>query len=182
VVPTGTSQVWNAIPAYPWNISAASWNWGDGSFSNALFSTHQYAAAGLYNICLSVTVSCVATSSSCASYSVYRVSKEAMVREIRVIAPDLVSGITSSATDNQLSWHIVPNPNNGVFSINMNSALSQSAQITIRDISGRPIHKQVAEQGSISIQVQTQNLPAGIYLVSLEIGEYKYNKRMVLNN
>jgi PKD repeat protein len=43
--PTGTAQYWNATPIYPWNVTSAIWNWGDGNSSNGLYTSHTYAAA-----------------------------------------------------------------------------------------------------------------------------------------
>jgi hypothetical protein len=65
-------QLWHAIPAWPNNVSAASWSWGDGSTTNTLYTSHQYSASGTYTICLSVTVSCGASNSFCTSQYIFR--------------------------------------------------------------------------------------------------------------
>ncbi|WP_317896881.1 PKD domain-containing protein [Aurantibacillus circumpalustris] len=177
MVPTGTAQVWNVIPNYPWNISSASWNWGDGSSSNTLYTSHQYSAAGMYNICLSVTVSCGDTSTSCTSYSVYRTTQEAMILEVNVTAPELISGLTSVETNGQLNWSIVPNPNTGEFKLNLNT--TEAVRIVISDLAGRIVHTQFIESNS-SPTVLAGNLLPGMYLVTLESGNLKTTKRMVI--
>ncbi|MCE3229602.1 MAG: cell surface protein, partial [Bacteroidetes bacterium] len=52
---SGTPQLWYAAPAYAGNVLAAQWSWGDGTFSNNLYTSHTYSTAGMYNICLTVT-------------------------------------------------------------------------------------------------------------------------------
>jgi PKD repeat protein len=182
MVSTGTAQVWNAVPAYPWNVTAASWNWGDGNVSNTLYTSHQYSAAGMYNICLSVTVSCVASSSTCTSYSVFRTSQAASIFKVNVVAPDLISGLALANADEQLSWNIVPNPNSGEFKLHLNTPKSESMRVVISDITGRIVYKQFIEVDSASVSVYTNNLPSGMYLVTLESENRKVTKRMVVNH
>lgn len=181
MVPTSTAQVWNVVPSYPWNIAAASWSWGDGSFSNTLYTAHQYSAAGMYNICLTVTVSCAATSSTCTSYSVYRVSQEAMIISVNVVAPALISSVVSVTADEQLSWDILPNPNSGEFSLNLNKTLSEPTRVVISDLTGRILHAQFIEPDLTSTSVSTSKLPSGLYLVTIESKGLKTTKRMIVN-
>jgi PKD repeat protein len=181
MVPTSTAQVWNVVPSYPWNIAAASWSWGDGSFSNTLYTSHQYSAAGMYNICLTVTVSCAATSSTCASYSVYKVSQEAMIIAVNVVAPELISGIVSLASNEQLSWDILPNPNSGEFSLNLSKTLSEPARVFINDLTGRVLHEQFIEPDLTSTSINTGKLPSGLYLVTIESNGLRTTKRMIVN-
>ncbi len=181
MVPTNTAQVWNVIPSYPWNIASATWSWGDGSFSNTLYTSHQYSAAGMYNICLTVTVSCVASSSTCTSYSVYRVSQEAQVIAINVLAPELSTGVRSFEAEEQLSWNIAPNPNSGDFQLNLNNAAPRSSRMYISDLIGRILFVQAIEPESTVISVHTDALPSGIYLLSLETNSLTTSRRIIVN-
>lgn len=181
LVPNGTAQFWNAIPSYPWNVSAASWSWGDGSFSNTLYTSHQYSAAGMYNICLTVTVSCAATSSTCTSYSVYRVSQEAMIISVNVVAPALISSVVSVTADEQLSWDILPNPNSGEFNLNLNKAIFEPTRVVISDLTGRILHTQSIDSDLTSASLNTGKLPSGLYLVTIESEGLKTTKRMIVN-
>jgi PKD repeat protein len=181
VVPTSTAQVWNVVPSYPWNVAAASWSWGDGSVSNTLYTSHQYSTAGMYNICLTVTVSCAATSSTCTSYSVYKVSQEAMIIAVNVVAPELISGITSLASNEQLSWDILPNPNSGEFNLNLNKTLSEPTRVVISDLTGRVLHEQFVQPDLTSTSVNTGKLPSGLYLVTIESNGLRATKRMIVN-
>jgi PKD repeat protein len=179
LTPTGTAQIWNAIPAYPWNVSAATWSWGDGSSSNILYTSHQYSAAGMYSICLSVTVSCVASSSSCASYSVYRSTQAAQILQVNVVAPGLTRLAKIDATSD-FSWEIIPNPNAGLFNLSLSGALNKDLKVVIRDLSGRTIHLQNVETDALFVPVQTSGLPSGLYLISLEGQDMRVTKRMAI--
>ncbi|MES2679677.1 MAG: PKD domain-containing protein [Bacteroidota bacterium] len=180
MVPTTVPQVWNVVPAYPWNIVNAEWSWGDGSTSNTLYTAHQYSAAGMYSICLSVTVSCVASSSTCTTYSVYRGSQAALVIAINVVAPALVSGLDANKDKDQFNWNIAPNPNSGEFNLNFSGAPTEKTQVLISDLTGRIVHEQWLETSSVSTTVRTENLPHGLYLVTIKSGDLKLTKRMVV--
>lgn len=181
MVPTSTVQFWNAIPSYPWNVTAASWSWGDGSVSNTLYTSHQYSAAGMYNICLTVTVSCAATSSTCTSYSVYRVSQESMVISVNVVAPELILNLASVKTNELLSWDILPNPNSGEFYLNLNKTTSEPIRVVISDLTGRTLYTQLVEPNLSSISVNANKLPLGLYLVTVESDGLKTTKRIIVN-
>ena len=180
MVPTSTTQVWNVIPGYPWNVSAAVWNWGDGTTSNILYTAHQYATAGLYNICLTVTVSCGDTSTTCTSYTIYRVSQEAMFVKINVIPPALIAGLASVSANEQFSWDILPNPNAGEFKLNLNNAKTESVRIVISDITGQNVYDQSLELDLNSRSIHTDGLPSGMYLVTVEANGLKATKHMII--
>jgi PKD repeat protein len=179
--PTGTPQSWNVIPSYPWNVVSARWDWGDGSSSNTLYTSHQYSAAGLYQICLSVTVSCASTSSTCTTYSVYRTSQQALIISVNVIKPDLVSGLTSNDPNAEFTWNIFPNPNAGNFDLKMENISPAAGRVVISDLSGRKIHEQLIDSDSTTVSIQSNNLSAGMYFVTLETDKIKVTKRMVVN-
>jgi PKD repeat protein len=179
MVPTGTAQIWNATPNYPWNVSSARWDWGDGYSSNTLYTSHQYSAAGMYNICLSVTVSCGDTSTTCTSYSVYRTSEEAMILEVNVVEPELITGINSLDSNEPMNWNIIPNPNSGEFKLNLNS--TEAVRVVISDLAGRIVYNQFFEAHA-DPSVMAKNLLPGMYLVTLETNTQKNTKRMIINH
>ncbi len=182
ILPTNTAQVWNVVPSYPWNVTNATWNWGDGSISNTLYTSHQYSTAGMYNICLSVTVSCAATSSSCSSYSVYRSSQSAMIIEVNVLSPELETSATNFTPDEQIVWDIIPNPNAGEWKLAINNVLFEPIHIIIKDFTGRIMFVQSFYDTSNPILLQTSHLESGIYFVSMETSEQKTTKRMIVNH
>ncbi|PBQ33887.1 hypothetical protein CNR22_19555 [Sphingobacteriaceae bacterium] len=176
LVPTATAQVWNVIPTYPWNVSAATWSWGDGSSSNTLYTSHQYAAAGMYSICLTVTVSCGDVSTSCTSYSVYRTTEEAKIVFINVMKPGLVAWLSETRQE-ALSWSIAPNPNAGEFTLFNKGDASDAARIFITDLTGRVVYAERNLQFNSLIKT---GLPQGVYLVTLETQQARAVKRIVI--
>lgn len=177
-VPTATAHVWNVVPVYPWNITAAKWNWGDGHVTDSLYTSHYYATTGMYNICLSVTVSCGDTSTTCTTYSVYRASEEAKWALVYVIAPQLVSGLSNIKNDGQPFWDIIPNPNAGNFKLKSNTPVTEPVRFIITDLSGRILREQMLEPDESIISAGDLN--SGIYFVTLETGTIKVTKRMVV--
>ena len=181
VAPTNTNVGWTIVPSYPWNVSIAKWSWGDGSTSGTLYTSHQYSATGMYNICLSVTVSCGDTSTTCNTYSVYGQSQPSPGIALNVVAPKTIpTGLKATQTNTPLSWNIIPNPNNGEFKLNLNTANYETARVIITDLTGRIVHDQSFEADSDQ-SVHTENLSPGMYLVTLKTDTQKYTKRMVVN-
>ena len=182
MVPTSTAQVWDVTPGYPWNVTASVWNWGDGTSSNTLYTSHYYASAGLYSICLTVTVTCGDSSTTCSDYTIYRLTQQAMVVKINVIPPALIAGLASVSANEQLFWDILPNPNTGEFKLNLSNSKSESVRVVISDLTGRRVHDQLIESDLNATSIHTEGLPAGMYLVTLESGSLKATKRMIIHH
>lgn len=181
LVPSGTAQVWNAIPAYPWNIAAAEWQWGDGSSSNILYTSHQYPAAGNYNICLSVTVSCVSSSSSCTTYSVYRSSQLANIIAVNVIDPSVFAGMDAIQEEQNRSVRVMPNPNNGKFRIGVAGFTSSAASVSVMDPAGRILFDKAVDISSGAVEMNVENpLDPGIYFVIIESEGYSRSVKMII--
>ncbi|MCC6371801.1 MAG: PKD domain-containing protein [Bacteroidia bacterium] len=182
LTPTSTPQYWNALPSYPWNVVNASWSWGDNTSSNSLYTSHQYSTSGNYNICLTVTVSCGATSSTCSTYSVYKTANN--VVNINVIKPAgifEITGIENSITENR-DYKIVPNPNNGWFMLTINTSAVEF-KISVRNLLGQNIYEEVcvASNGMQEKQLDLRESPAGVYFVELSVGGKTHTKKIVIS-
>lgn len=177
---TATAQVWNAIPAFPSNITNAVWSWGDGSSSNGLFVSHTYSASGMYNICLSVTVNCSSTASACSSYSIFR-SGNSMI-QVNVVDPALVSGFNES-TASLNAAKLFPNPShNGVFTLQLEDHNIGAVSVVVMTINGAELYRsEISEtQKTNPLQLNLQDLPHGIYLLRLEQGQESLNKKLII--
>jgi hypothetical protein len=163
LVPTSTTQVWNAIPASSSSMAAAEWSWGDGSTSSTLFTSHQYSAAGLYNICLSVTLTCNATASSCASYSVYR--SVGGIITVNVIDPSTV-GLNENPRSVE-SLRVFPNPNNGHFSLQF-SGNRGAVTVEVINIVGQVVYRSDEEiKETLNKSFDLTHMQEGIYFVKV---------------
>ncbi len=183
VAPTNTAQYWTATPAFPWNISNAVWSWGDGSSSNGLYSSHSYSAAGNYPICLSVTVSCGSTSSTCATYSISKMNSAAAMIQINVVAPELVEVGIADHLSFVNGFNFYPNPNNGLLNVEFNSENPAPYTIQVMDLNGKTVFSTgingPAEQKTKLINLEY--LPNGVYILQLEQAGQRLNTKLVIS-
>jgi PKD repeat protein len=181
LTPTGTPNYWVAFPAYPWNVINAVWNWGDNSSSNTLYSSHQYSTAGNYNICLSVTVSCNVSSSTCVTYSVYRTSSAIIYVSVANPSAILETGINVNE-ENVTKFTVSPNPNEGLFTLHVEGLLTGTEKISIYNVIGEKIMEKGCEATNMrqDIQLDISDEAAGIYFVAFGKGNKAITKKIVL--
>ena len=183
--PAGTPQNWNVTPVFPWNVTTAVWDWGDGSTSNNLYTSHTYAAAGTYSICLTVTVSCGASSSSCSSYAVYKTSglnQDLSMIYINVTKPSLSTSLLN-LDGNINSLNVYPNPNNGLFNLSIQNIDSQNAVLTIYNLVGELIQETTCQtiDGAINQEIQLQDVSDGVYFLKVNARNKLFTKKLVIN-
>ncbi len=186
VVPTATAQVWNVIPASPSNIINAYWNWGDNTTSNTLYTSHNYATAGNYSICLSVTVSCgsqVGTSTSCSLYNIFRSNQDMSIIQVNVVNPATVTGLRNSSIE-QPVYLISPNPSKGYFKIQASGFISKNIKIVMYNLVGKVIYETISEttDGALLKEVQLDGLANGVYFIELVSGEKAFTQKMIIKD
>ncbi|MCE3227390.1 MAG: alkaline phosphatase domain protein [Bacteroidetes bacterium] len=183
VVPTGTAQYWNVIPAYPWNITNALWNWGDGSTSNNLYSSHTYSTAGTYTLCLTATVSCGAISTTCNSYFINKGDNNMVMVNVNVVPPSPVTvGIRDSESEN-LIYAVYPNPNNGQFHVRVNGLKDGDAFIGLFNVVGELVYHTngTVSNGELNKEINVEEIASGIYFMKVSTGEKTYTKKMIIS-
>ena len=189
LMPSGTPQLWVAIPSFPWNISSASWNWGDNSANSfSLYASHQYANAGNYNICLTVTATCGATATACSSYSVFRGTAASAIINVNVNQPELKNLETSSTVGlTELvaiaNSAIYPNPSNGHFNVSASGLLSDNATVTVYNSVGQVLHTsvRVVNNGTLTTEIALNSAANGIYFVKIEAGDKSVVNKLVIS-
>ena len=84
--------------------------------------------------------------------------------------------------DNSLTnFTLYPNPNKGNFTIQFNSSSNNDISISVHDMRGRLIlNNTYNNTGLISQNVQLDNIQAGVYLVTVQDGDKKVVKRIVI--
>lgn len=184
IAPTATAQYWNVIPASAANVSGAIWYWGDGSTSNTLYTSHQYSTAGTYTLCLSVTLSCGSSASTCSSYYIFKTAEQqnqTMVY-VNVIDPNTISGISNSVI-NSIFYSIFPNPNNGVFNLILNGLSSDNVKISVYNLLSNLVYETESEttHGSFSKELHLNNLSNGVYFVRVNSGNNEFLKKIIIN-
>jgi PKD repeat protein len=177
LLPTQVPQHWIAYPSYPWNVTAATWQWGDGSSNNSLYASHQYSAAGSYDICLTVTASCGASSGSCLSYSVYK--QAAGIIYVNVMKPPSKPVGIEEAPESQV-YRVWPNPCSGDCNIDLPAAYAGSL-FEIMDLNGRVLLQRATDElpGDARKQVRI-DLPDGIYLAVMRGKEQIHIQKLII--
>lgn len=182
--PSDTAQVWSAIPAYPWNITSAAWNWGDNSSSSLLYTSHTYSAPGNYNICLTVTVFCGSTATACATYNIYKpagTAAEAGMVKVNVINPGTSVSVKNIAGISDNSFEVYPNPNNGFFNIKPVDTGNGPMSVTIYSTDGSVVYTSATDSPGGEEQIDLQHLSGGIYFIKRSAANRSYIKKLVIN-
>ncbi len=124
------------------------WNFGDGMTSTELNPNHSYSKAGVYTVTLTET-------NECGSFTFTQtVDVKVSVNEIAFIE----------------SIRIYPNPNKGVFSINIRSKQKAAIELKVVDIIGREIlnSQLVINEGNNIKEIKLNEITAGQYFVVIK--------------
>lgn len=177
--PSGTPQWWNVFPSYPYNVSNAVWNWGDGNTSNSLYTSHAYASAGTYTICLTVTVTCGDTSSTCSSYAIYKSTEgSSEMIGVNVLEPETTTGIKNTKSDAK-EFVIYPNPGNG--NVKILSGINSKATIQVYSLIGKLVYSEdVASLQNTAHELNLTGLENGIYFVKVSQGSKTSTEKIVI--
>jgi len=107
------------------------------------------------------------------------INKEEITKET-----DKASLITKKTVEKTISNHaflLFPNPNHGQFRLEMNTAWSDQATLTIIDISGRVIlSKKVMPNGTQQIVVDLPNIASGAYFARLKDKQKEWQRLFVV--
>ena len=76
---------------------------------------------------------------------------------------------------------VYPNPNNGNFNIQFNSTSGNEILINAYDIRGRQVfNKTYLNSGLFDQNIQLDNVQAGVYLISVQEGDKKVIKKIIV--
>ena len=90
------------------------------------------------------------------------------------------SGILGPDARNE-GFFLVPNPASGLVSVELGSPLSVDSKARILDVDGRLLQEQAFEKGGSTLKMDIQGLAQGVYLVQVEGGGMRVQKRLVVN-
>lgn len=138
------------------------WDFGDSSpTSNLQNPTHTFLSVGTFNVTLTANNGlCVSTDTKPIQINVFISVEEAMHLQ---------------------NFRLYPNPNQGVFQLEMETDVPADMQLTLTDLNGREILRQTLPAASfIETVIDISTVSPGMYLFSLEKeGVVMYGKVMV---
>lgn len=93
-----------------------------------------------------------------------------------------VTGIGVSEMENKYGFSIYPNPNDGIFSLNLSLTQSADIKIEMMDVIGKTIITESYSDmnGSFRRSFDQSHLPKGIYLVRVKINNETITKRLII--
>lgn len=181
--PTSTPKYWNAIPVNPWNVTTATWSWGDGTTSDTLYASHLYSVSATYSICLSVTVSCGSSSTYCYPYFIYKSTSgnPLDVLFINVVAPEISTGI-DDPTASEWNYSVYPNPNDGRFNIALGGFPGQKTLIQIHDITGVRIYQsEHFPETGFEKMMDLSTFSNGLYFITISSNTKTLTQKIVVD-
>jgi PKD repeat protein len=166
VFPSGMPQSYFINMIYPYNVTSGTWNWGDGSTSNDLYAYHTYSAAGSYDICLTVTTSCGASSSNCFSQYLSKGQSGDMVY-VSVMPSAISNGINENSLVDDL-LQVFPNPTNGAqLTVKLSEGFNKE-KIGIYDLVGKEVAELAVPENEVSLKIDVSGLNIGLYFLRVK--------------
>jgi large repetitive protein len=164
---------WEAYPNYSGTIVSAKWLWGDGTSTTGYYPSHNYASAGLYNVCLIVTEGCGVIDTTCINYNIFKVSGSNAMISLDV-KPSLILNV-NSIHSNETKFKIFPNPSSGEFTI-----ISESnTDFRIVNELGQVIKSDVINTGN-NFTSKVSGLNSGIYFITGTSEDKTFRQRIVV--
>lgn len=100
---------------------------------------------------------------------------------IQLCKSELVPVLSSSQNFGLTDFALFPNPNNGNFTIQFSSQSSNDVNVTVHDLRGRQVFtKSFQNNGLFNQDLNLNNVSSGIYLVTVQDGNKKEVKKIVV--
>ena len=128
------------------------WSFGDGSTSSEANPTHQYTASGTYTVELTALNNCGAST----------------------IQQTVLIVIVGTEIPNWLEqFRVYPNPNPGMFTVEMNGPAADAVQFTLFNAIGQLLRQETAafDSGSLLRSFDYSDLPAAMYTLRVRVGD-----------
>lgn len=143
------------------NGTSYNWDFGDGSTSTSLNTTHTYSALGTYTVCLTVTGANGCIDTTCQSISIISL------------------GLQDLSTSGQIS--VYPNPVNDQLTVKFSATSSgQSWLLKLTDMAGQVVaEKKISNVLAGEYNWNVSSLSAGVYFMILESGNQKFIQKVI---
>ncbi len=87
-------------------------------------------------------------------------------------------GIKEQLSEN--SFAIIPNPNNGLFTVKLNNAFTENSLITISDYTGRIIRRYQSNSQARELQIDLSNISRGTYMLQVNTARGTISKLFIV--
>lgn len=174
---------WWAWANYPQNTNNVVWNWGDNTSSTGFWPSHTYSASGFYNICVTVTTSC-GTASFCSNTFINKSAEAQMpMYHVNVVSSQApVAGIKNTAAKESMTdITLYPNPAKDQSHLKLNMNEAGDVTLSIYEITGKLVQQGThnLSEGVNTIDMDTNSLAKGMYLVTINSGNAKKTVRLI---
>ena len=166
-----TPHVWDVTTSISGGVTphSYSWDWGDGTTTDTLYTSHTYTAAALYNVCLTVTDTNGCSAQYCENDNLYRTNSSNTIIQINVV--ENTTNINQLKNQNN-KIKIYPNPTSSILNLSLNSLQSKGCDVQITDLLGNEIIKQSLNTEYSTIDIEA--LPNGVYFIRVGNSAQKF--------
>jgi len=128
------------------------WDFGDGTTSTQANPTHTYTNNGTYTVTLTATNACGSS-----------VHTETITISV---------GTSNEATNNITGLTVKPNPNNGVFQLEISGKPSEQLELQVLNVVGIKVYERSLDfsSGVLSTGIDLGQMPAGTYILAVRRG------------
>jgi hypothetical protein len=90
--------------------------------------------------------------------------------------------VQQAKTDANHEINLYPNPNNGIFTLQISKGFEEIKEICVYTIVGNMV-KQIQQSltGNSSVNLDLRDLPNGIYLIKVKTNNNSWTKKVILN-
>lgn len=160
--------------SYPDPISFQ-WNFGDGVTDTLQDPVHVYYVADTFFVVLS------SANTKCASQLSKRIIVKPIVKDT-ITEPGKIIPYNSKDLDfaKILNTNLYPNPNNGIFTVDVELSGQTDMLLGVYDVSGKLIFmKKYTKKEDLSENFNIQNLSAGVYFIVIQTNHERKTFKMV---
>ena len=151
------------------DATTVQWAFGDGISTTLINPFHLYPGSGCYQVTQIASNSC---------------GSDTIVRFVPLGVDPAGCGVTVAyGTVSSYDLSVFPNPNRGIFTLQINSLSEKSSEIIICGVDGRQLLYQnlALKIGINKIDIQVQNWPSGIYILKFRNSEISKDFKIIIS-
>jgi hypothetical protein len=166
------------IPHHYWAVNLATgylpltyfWSWGDSTYDTIAYPSHTYAAAGFYNIGLTIQDSTGCQSNFSNIYDIQKQTEENTIITVDVV--DSLPGIPTAIQNANVlqSWSVFPNPTSTNVFVNYSLSIPATVNIEVYDVLGNKLDQLInddQERGQHTTTIDARKFSNGIYFLQI---------------